>query len=88
MLTVMFFLSALVVASPVVTPRADGCDPRCGEDEICIAIDDKGSACVVPQVCGGHDDLQCDNEEQVCIDDPRDDCDPFQGGVDCAGMCV
>jgi hypothetical protein len=39
------------------------------------------------QPCGGIAGLQCPGQHQVCIDDPRDNCDPKQGGADCIGIC-
>jgi hypothetical protein len=37
--------------------------------------------------CGGIEATPCP-EEFTCVDDPRDDCDHFAGGVDCGGICV
>jgi len=39
------------------------------------------------QPCGGIAGLQCPNPNQVCVDDPRDNCDPKRGGTDCIGVC-
>ncbi len=39
------------------------------------------------QPCGGFAGLECPSPRQVCIDDPRDDCDPKRGGADCIGIC-
>ena len=36
--------------------------------------------------CGGANNIQC-NVGQRCVDDPSDDCDPSNGGVDCIGIC-
>ena len=36
--------------------------------------------------CGGITGALCP-EGQICIDDPRDNCDPKKGGTDCAGIC-
>lgn len=36
--------------------------------------------------CGGIAAQPCP-EGYVCVDDPRDDCDPARGGADCAGLC-
>ncbi len=37
--------------------------------------------------CGGIAGLPCP-EGFACVDNPRDNCDPSQGGVDCSGICV
>jgi hypothetical protein len=39
------------------------------------------------QPCGGIAGFPCP-KGQVCVDDPRDECDPTQGGADCIGFCV
>jgi len=39
------------------------------------------------KMCGGIAGIACDNE-QVCVDDPSDTCDPLTGGADCSGICV
>jgi hypothetical protein len=36
--------------------------------------------------CGGFAGIPCPNG-LICIDDPRDDCDPKTGGADCIGIC-
>ncbi len=47
-----------------------------------------GSECVEPSgTCGGIAGLQCPTGEQ-CVDNPRDNCDPTNGGADCGGVCV
>jgi hypothetical protein len=38
------------------------------------------------EYCGGLLGTQC-RGNQVCVDDPRDDCDPRNGGADCIGIC-
>jgi len=64
--------------------------PGCpGEPDICAR---KGSPCPRPfcpaasSSCGGLTGAQCP-EGLTCVDDPKDDCDPDQGGADCAGLC-
>ncbi len=37
--------------------------------------------------CGGIAGIPCP-DGFVCVDDPRDDCDPAAGGADCSGICV
>ena len=38
--------------------------------------------------CGGFRGTPCESDDEVCIDDPSDDCDPMHGGADCPGVCV
>ncbi|KAL2196607.1 hypothetical protein P885DRAFT_69621 [Corynascus similis CBS 632.67] len=40
------------------------------------------------QFCGGLAAIDCEDKNHVCIDDPRDGCDPNNGGADCGGICV
>lgn len=40
------------------------------------------------KLCGGFAAFTCPEKEQVCVDDPRDDCDPKKGGADCGGLCA
>ncbi|KAK1675004.1 hypothetical protein BDP55DRAFT_166311 [Colletotrichum godetiae] len=51
-----------------------------------LACDQPG-ICVVPIMCGGIAAIKCP-AGKWCVDDPRDDCHPLQGGADCAGLCV
>lgn len=41
----------------------------------------------VGEFCGGFAAIPCP-EGLVCVDDPRDQCDPATGGADCGGICV
>ena len=43
--------------------------------------------CVNPTPCGGFAGIACPGNA-VCVDDPRDDCDPLNGGNDCIGVCA
>ena len=36
--------------------------------------------------CGGIAGIPC-RDGFVCVDDPRDSCDPMTGGADCGGVC-
>lgn len=45
------------------------------------------NACTDPGFCGGIAGFPCP-PGLTCIDQPNDDCDPLNGGADCAGMCV
>eukprot|EP00808_Paulinella_micropora_P029103 g1247.t1 len=38
--------------------------------------------------CGGFTGSSFGCLEGVCVDDPRDDCDPANGGADCPGFCA
>jgi hypothetical protein len=55
--------------------------PGCG-----MACDVPG-ICVTPTFCGGFAGLRC-KDGRKCVEDPRDDCDPNNGGADCGGICV
>ncbi|KAK0648645.1 hypothetical protein B0T16DRAFT_408568 [Cercophora newfieldiana] len=60
---------------------------------VCVPIPDSKpcrSVCVYkPAFCGGIAGIPCPEEKkQKCVDDPRDDCDPANGGSDCGGVCV
>jgi hypothetical protein len=41
-----------------------------------------------PPFCGGIAGIACPRRNQICVDDPCDDCDPANGGADCGGLCV
>lgn len=53
-----------------------GCDPRRPRD---------GDPLNAP-MCGGLAGIECPGSG-VCVDDPRDDCDPERSGADCFGVC-
>ncbi|MBL8950175.1 MAG: hypothetical protein JNK82_05325 [Myxococcaceae bacterium] len=56
---------------------------QCQGTTVCVE-----SQCIEPTGhCGGFAGLQC-NANELCVDDPRDDCDPENGGADCGGVCV
>lgn len=61
-------------------PRKEGCGMACDDTGICVP---KGLV-----MCGGFAGFPCEEEGRVCIDNPFDDCDPKNGGADCAGICV
>ncbi|KAK3325033.1 hypothetical protein B0H66DRAFT_636535 [Apodospora peruviana] len=77
--------------------RVDPASYKCTVDEICMddpysggcgmACDAPG-ICVKPVFCGGFAGIQCKDKTKMCVDDPRDDCDPLNGGADCGGVCV
>lgn len=60
------------------------------EDDIDIAAEEVGSdsaAATEGQFCGGFAGIACPTG-YTCVDDPRDTCDPTNGGADCGGICV
>ncbi|KAH7406235.1 hypothetical protein DE146DRAFT_436800 [Phaeosphaeria sp. MPI-PUGE-AT-0046c] len=62
----------------ITDPYTPGCGPAC--DALGICVKDK--------MCGGFGGFACEDQKQVCHDDPRDDCNRHAGGADCAGLCV
>ncbi|KAK5655616.1 hypothetical protein OQA88_5547 [Cercophora sp. LCS_1] len=60
-------------------PYVAGCGMACDRPGICVPE--------TAAFCGGFAGFQCKGGLQ-CIDDPRDDCDPRNGGADCGGICV
>lgn len=70
-----------------------GCDGKtygnaCAAAAAGVSIDHPGECKTAePQVCGGIAGIRCP-DDQTCIDDPNDTCDPEQGGADCSGICV
>ena len=90
-LTTVTFLFAIASA----TPRPIGgpvCPGGCPKTQVCAPrsnADQLVGICVTPTgVCGGILGRGCESPRDVCIDDPRDDCDPTKGGSDCIGVCV
>lgn len=39
------------------------------------------------KMCGGIAGIPCE-DDQECVDDPSDGCDPMNGGADCSGICI
>ncbi|KAF7507109.1 hypothetical protein GJ744_010922 [Endocarpon pusillum] len=60
-------------------PSKPNCDIAVDCPGICVHL--KGPS------CGGFAGLHCPRGK-VCVDDPRDSCDPRQGGADCIGTCI
>ncbi|KAL8645753.1 MAG: hypothetical protein Q9210_006535 [Variospora velana] len=84
---------------PTSTPCGSRGMAPCAADQYCIAdpnnlecslIADCPGLCVKfnGPLCGGFANLQCPSEDQVCVEDPRDSCDPGAGRADCSGACV
>lgn len=75
------------ITPPLECPDPDSIcmsDPRLGG---CGLACDAPGICVVPLFCGGFAGFGCPDGLE-CWDDPRDDCDPFNGGADCGGICI
>ncbi len=80
------------LALPVDAP-----DPVCAGDLVSCLVDPclgaaavcapDGSCIPTSEFCGGFAGVPCP-EGLVCVDDPRDECDPQTGGADCNGLCV
>ncbi|KAL9019142.1 MAG: hypothetical protein Q9185_003573 [Variospora sp. 1 TL-2023] len=95
--------SSIITTTQPPKPTSTPCGSRgmtpCAADQYCIAdpndlecslIADCPGLCVKfnGPVCGGFANLQCPSKDQVCVEDPRDSCDPGAGGADCSGACV
>ncbi|TDZ33743.1 hypothetical protein C8035_v010962 [Colletotrichum spinosum] len=80
------YCGGLVLPTPKACTTGQICindpwGPSCG-----TACDAPG-ICIEPVQCGGFIGAACP-DGKWCIDDPRDDCDPKNGGADCIGLCV
>lgn len=88
------FLVAIASASPLeAAPKKCGpCEKLClAAGQVCVSVPtDKGckDVCILPTFCGGFAGIACEEKDAICVDDPRDDCDPQNGGFDCGGLCV
>lgn len=69
-----------------------GCDGKtygnaCTAAGAGVSIDHPGEcAPPKPQACGGITGAKCP-DNQTCVDDPSDNCDPTRGDADCGGIC-
>ncbi len=64
------------------------CDPTTLACEAYQHADLTACACVDNPSCGGFAGTACsDPNYPRCVDDPRDTCDPTNGGADCPGIC-
>jgi len=61
-----------------------GCLLACAS--ACLTGCPDGTPTGEPPFCGGIAGIPCPGAG-LCIDDPRDDCDPKKGGADCSGIC-
>jgi hypothetical protein len=57
----------------------------CQTGNECVVVD--GKAVCQPAFCGGIAGIKCPDGFD-CVDNPKDDCDPNNGGADCGGICV
>jgi hypothetical protein len=58
------------------------CSPTADASDQTAALEEEKSG----TFCGGFAGIPCP-EGHTCVDDPKDDCDPNQGGADCGGLC-
>jgi hypothetical protein len=73
----------------------DPCDGSCQPFQHCELVEvtciqapcPPQPECVDNPSCGGFAAFTCPGAG-VCEDDPRDECDPENGGADCGGVCV
>lgn len=78
-------LSFLATASATAIPRASSSKMNnCLPNQISIA----GTCFNAGGFCGGFAALPCADKNQICVDDPRDNCDPKNGGADCGRVCI
>ncbi|KAM7188585.1 hypothetical protein V8F33_010550 [Rhypophila sp. PSN 637] len=87
------FLAAVAYSSPVeAIPKKCSCTTIClGLGQVCVSVPTgKGckDVCLLPAFCGGIAGFPCEGEDEICVDDPRDNCDVKHGGADCGGICV
>lgn len=86
------YCQTLPDACPEVYSPVCGCDGQtysnlCAAAMAGVNVAHSGECTPKPQRCGGLAGIACP-QEQICIDDPSDECDPKQGGADCGGICV
>jgi hypothetical protein len=71
-----------------------GCTSGAGDDQGVAASGDSLSLVrpLPPEPeypsCGGIASIPCYRRAEICVDDPRDTCNPERGGADCPGICV
>jgi len=59
------------------------------DGKIWTLLDNRWQAAPEYAQCGGFaGPYTCGGDAMECQDDPRDDCDPQNGGADCGGICV
>ncbi len=89
---------AMLASAATIDARAPAkvptckCVLDCGPDKVCVSVPGSKpcrNVCVKPEFCGGIAGFPCEGGDAfICVDDPRDDCDPTQGGSDCGGLCI
>jgi len=88
-IVVSTFFASLALASPGLTERCGSvCTMACTKGQVCVIAPGCRQVCVYPVFCGGFAGIPCEQKGAICVDDPRDDCDPKKGGSDCGGLCV
>jgi hypothetical protein len=65
-----------------------GCSTDPGDEEVASTDESLSAVAERPhRFCGGIAGIPC-RRGQVCVDDPRDNCNPDRGHQDCSGICV
>lgn len=75
------------VVAPVCGCDGATYDNSCFAAAAGVAVVAQGACKPEGAFCGGIAGIPCP-KGQTCIDDPKDECDPQQGGADCGGICV
>jgi hypothetical protein len=74
----------ILVPCPLCPDGTSACPRSECQNGACAVVMD---ACTGAGFCGGIAGFPCP-PGSTCVDDPKDDCDPTQGGADCGGICV
>ena len=77
---------------PLIFQPVCGCDGKtysntCAAAGSGVSVDYRGECVQDGPFCGGIAAIPCPGNGH-CVDDPRDDCDPKNGGADCGGICI
>ena len=83
--TLLALLATTATTTAITIPRGDSSSAitTCPPNELFYH-----DSCIPSIPCGGLAYRPCPAQSQVCVDDPRDDCDPKKNGVNCGGICV
>ncbi len=74
-----------IVCNAFVAPSMQHSCPSGYRCDLNGSAPDAGGRCA--QFCGGIAGFPCRADDEECVDDPSDSCDPNAGGADCGGIC-